>query len=52
MFMDMLSCNALLREKVVMVMADSCKLTLPDMCMEQVYKLYVTIHFICDMRMA
>ena len=26
----------LLREKVVMVTADSCKLTLPDMSLEQV----------------
>ena len=28
--------DKLLREKVVMVMADGCKLTLPDMSLEQV----------------
>ena len=40
----------MLREKVVMVMADGCKLSLPDMSMEQVkssYNLCRTLqHFI------
>ena len=34
--MAALSAMTMLREKVVMVMADGCKLTLPDMSLEQV----------------
>ena len=34
--MTAISAMMMLREKVVMVMADGCKLTLPDMSLEQV----------------